>query len=201
GDRAQRVEGLSEVEPPLGALGRAEHGDEGVGGSLEKREAARDHEERKEEEAIRAQVGGRVEEKGAQREERQPDDDARLVPVAAHEEPRGDREQEVAEIKRGLHQTGLEVRELERLLELADQDIVEIVGDPPEEKETDDEHERQDALASCRCPCNVTVARGFRLTLQLNPPAHGRSARRPGAVARWTRSARRGLPGASRMAR
>src|SRR6185437_107004 len=40
--------------------------------------------------------------------------------------------------------------ELERLLELADEDVVEVVGDAPEKEQTDDEYQRQNALADGR---------------------------------------------------
>jgi hypothetical protein len=47
-----------------------------------------------------------------------------------------------------LHQPGLEVGQFEGLLELANQDVVEVVGNAPEKEQADDQPKDQQVFAA-----------------------------------------------------
>src|ERR1700683_216105 len=146
GNGAERIEGLREVEAALRGARVAHLRDEGVGGGFKEREAAGDDEQRNEE--IRVAVGerGRPEEEGAGSEEAEADEDSGLVAEAAHDERGRQREQKIAHVKGELDETGLEAADGEGLHELADEDVVEVVGNGPKEEEPgDDDEERESA--------------------------------------------------------
>ena len=140
GDRAERVEGLRQVQTARGTLCGPDDGHQRVGGGLEERKPTRDDEQRAQEEPIGAQRRGRVEEEGAGGIQEEADEESRLVAEAPHTEARRNREQEIAGVEGALHEAGAEVRQLEDFLELLDEDVVEVVGDAPQKEEADDEH-------------------------------------------------------------
>ncbi len=92
-----------------------------------------------EKQRIGAQGRGGVEEKRAESVQAEPDEQRRLVAETPHAEARGNGEQEVAAVKGALNEAGPEVRELKGILELLDENVVEVIGDAPKEKEAGDE--------------------------------------------------------------
>ena len=61
----ERVEGLRQVQAARGRRGGPRIGDVRVGGDLQQRDAGREHEQRAEEQRIRPQRGGRIEQRGS----------------------------------------------------------------------------------------------------------------------------------------
>ena len=118
--------------------------DERIGGGFEEGEAAGDDEEGEEEETVTAGDGGGPEEEGTRGVEQKSDDETGFVAGALHHECGGDGEEEVAHIESGLHEAGLKAGDGERLHEMADEDVVEIVGNAPEEEEGGDEDEGEE---------------------------------------------------------
>ncbi len=144
GDRAQRVEGLGQVQPPRRALGRPQHGHQRIGRGFEEGEAAGDHEQRAQEEAVDPRLGRGEEQQRAHAVKHQPQHHRRLVAPTLCEGRRGEGEDEVAEIEGRLDQAGLEVAERERLAEMGDQHVVEIVRHAPQEEQADDQNHGED---------------------------------------------------------
>ena len=135
GDGAEGVESLRKIEAAFGGAGIAHFRDEGVGGGFKKREAAGDDEEGDEE--IRVAIGerGGPEEQRAGAKEAEAGEDAGFVSRFASDKAGGDGEQEIAEIEGRLHESGLEAADGEGLHELADENVVEVVGNRPQEEE------------------------------------------------------------------
>ena len=79
GDGTERIEGLSKIQAARGAFGGAEHGDQGIGGGLEKGKATGDDEQRHQEQAVQMGCGGRIEQKGARCIETEADQSVPLV--------------------------------------------------------------------------------------------------------------------------
>ena len=145
GDGAEGVEGLGEIEAAFAGGGGAELGDEGVGGSFKEGQATGDHELSDEEKTVKAHLRGGVEEQAAGSEENEAGDDAELVAEFVHELASGDGEQEVTKIEPDLDASRAGAVDLKRLHELADEDVIEVVGDGPEEEEGGDYQERDKA--------------------------------------------------------
>ena len=160
--RPDRVERLRQVQPPRAARGIAQHGDERVGRCLQEREAAGDHEQREQEQLIGLRLRRRIEEQRADRIEDQPDDHTRLVPEPPADQPRRQRQHEIAHVEGRLDQARLQVRKRERLAELLNQDVVQIVGHPPQEEQAGNQHQR---------PEHRTHARHRSSSLQKTRPA------------------------------
>ena len=163
GDGAERIEGLREVEAALTGAGWAELGDEGVGAGLKKGEAAGNDELRDKEEGVEAGLRGGIEHPAAGAEEDEAGDNAGFVTEAAHELRGGDGEREVAEVEPDLDAGGAGAVEVERLHELADENVVEVVGNGPKKEEHGDDEERQEASGGNERGFNVFAAgRGLR---------------------------------------
>jgi len=56
----------------------------------------------------------------------------------AHQKRGRHSQQKISQVKSGLHQSSLEARDGEGLHEVADQDVIEIVRNAPEEKQHSD---------------------------------------------------------------
>src|SRR3546814_20273597 len=121
----------------------AERDDIGVGGGFEERRTRRDHEQRRQEYAVNPDLGRRIEQHRPQRIETEPAQYPRAIAEAPHQHPRRQGHQEIAEIEDELDQSGLSAVEIECLLKMADQYVVEIVRDRPEEEKAGDEREAQ----------------------------------------------------------
>ena len=142
-DGAERVEGLREVQPSLGGPRVAQHGDERVRPGLQESQPAGDHEQSEQEEAVMPHHGRGPEQKCAGAVEQQAGHQPRLVAVLPHDQRRRHGQQEVPHVEGRLEQSRLEAAHLERLHELLDQDVVQVVGDTPEEEQRRHQDEGQ----------------------------------------------------------
>ena len=146
-DSTEGVKGLRGVEASCRAAAGAEHGDVGIGGDLEDTLAARHHEERQQEERVPACRGRGLEEQCSQRTEREANKNSSAIAQPPHQPSGWKRHQEVATEERRLNQRRLEVAQVERLLEVGNQDVVEVDADRPEEEERRDQDERHEIPA------------------------------------------------------
>ena len=55
--------------------------------------------------------------------------------MLSHEQPGRNRQHEITQIKSGLHDAGLKSVDLERFHKLLDEDVIEVVGNGPKEKQ------------------------------------------------------------------
>src|SRR5271157_2729859 len=144
GDRAQRVEGLREIETPFRTLGISQLCNERIGGSFQKRKTAGNHEKRHEEKKVLSAQRCRPEQETSQSVQEQPSHKTRFVPESAHQQSRGDGQQKVPQVESRLHQPRLEPVNRKRLHELPDQDIVQIIGNSPQKEQRRHQNERKD---------------------------------------------------------
>ena len=114
---------------------------------FEERQAGRDHEQRDEEHPVLRHRRGREEQQAAGRVEQQADEDRRLVAEFLHDGRGRNREEEVAEIERGLHECRFEIGQEERLLELRDQYVVQVRGGAPQREQAAQQREREERRA------------------------------------------------------
>ena len=138
---ADRVEGLGEVEPPHGAFGIAKLSDQRIGSRLKKGEPAGDDKESQQEQVITSDIGGGPEKESSRAVEQQPSHQAELIATALHHHRRGNGEGKVTDIECRLHQAGLQTLQLEGLHELADEHVVQVVGDSPQQEQSGDQKE------------------------------------------------------------
>ena len=131
GERADRVEGLREIEAPRRRFRMPHRQDIRIGSDLEQRQSAGEHAKRREEKVELGIDARRDEERGTDRVQREPGQDAGFVGEAADEDRRGQRHDAVAEIERELHQAAFRVRDEEDVLECPDQRIGDVVGETP----------------------------------------------------------------------
>ncbi len=108
----------------------------GIGACLEKPETAGDNKERHKKQWIASSGCGREKKKCAAGVKNQAEDKTGLIAKAAHHKSRGNREDKVSEIESRLDETRLKARNLERLHELADENIVQVIGYRPKEEQT-----------------------------------------------------------------
>src|SRR5260221_12144458 len=106
---------------------------------------AGDYDQREEKDAVAAVKRRGPEQECASSEKNKARDETRLVSRAAHEERRGHGQQEIAQVKSGLHQAGLKAREGKRLDEIAGQDIIQIVRNSPGKQQKRNENERSES--------------------------------------------------------
>ena len=113
---------------------------------FEERQAGRDHEQRDEEHPVLRHRRGR---KNSRQPvvEQQADEDRRLVAEFLHDGRGRNREEEVAEIERGLHECRFEIGQEERLLELRDQYVVQVRGGAPQREQAAQQREREERRA------------------------------------------------------
>ena len=97
---------------------------------------------RRQEKAIFAGVCRGKEEKAPGRKQKQAGEESRFIAAAFHEETRRQREQKIAQVERRLHQSSLEPANLERLHELPDEHVVQVIGNAPEKEQPGNEHKR-----------------------------------------------------------
>ncbi len=142
GQRAQGIEGLGQVEAKGGMLFVAQDGHQGIGRGFQEGQARGDDEQGAQQPGILPDFRAGPEGEGAEGEDDEAGDHGRLVAEAPHQQAGGYRHDEVAGVKRLLHQAGFEVGEDEGLLELWDQDVVEIVGHAPEKEQGGDQYDR-----------------------------------------------------------
>ena len=139
---------MGKIQAAFGAVRVAQLGDEGIRCGFEEGEAAGDYEQSEEKKAVATGEGSWPKEESTHSEKNEAGDETGFVSSAAHQKSGGHGQQKIAHVKRGLHQAGLESRDREGLHEMTDQDVVEIVGNAPEEKQDGDEDERDQM--SCR---------------------------------------------------
>ena len=192
-DSAQGIERLREVQAPFRSGRIAQLRDERVRARFQKAQPRRDHEQRHQEEAVLAHNRSRPEQQGSRAVEQQPDHQAELVTAPAHDQSRRHRHREVPQVKSRLKQPRLGAGDLKRLHELADQNVVQVVGNRPQEEQRRDQHEREQVLprnqlvtglhaaipgarASCRKYSPGAPGPG---TWPLSPPARGWPPLRP----------------------
>ncbi len=107
--RAERIEGLRQVEPEGGVFFIAQYGHQRIGRGFQKSQPGGDDKQGREEPVILADFRRRIKQEGAEREKTQAGDDHGLVTKLAHEKTGRQGQQEIAHIEGGLHQTGLEI--------------------------------------------------------------------------------------------
>ncbi len=147
GHRAERVEGLRDVQAARAGLARAHQRRIGIRGRLEEGQAGGDHEQRHQEHAVFGRRGGREEQQAAGGVEQQADQDGGLVAEFLHHRGGRDRQEEVAEIEGRLHEGRFEIGQEEGLLELRDQHVVEVGGGAPQREQAAQQREREQGRA------------------------------------------------------
>ena len=110
--------------------------DERVGAGFKKTEAAGDDEQREEEERIASGHCSRIEQKCSSGVEDKASKKSSLISETAHDQSGGDSKQKVTKIKGGLHQARFKPADLEGLHELANENIIQVVGDGPEKEQS-----------------------------------------------------------------
>jgi hypothetical protein len=110
--------------------------DEGVGTGLKKPKPAGDNEQGEEKERVAPRHRGGIKEEGSACEKQKADEKSALVSEAAHDKGCGDGQQKVTEVESRLNETSLEAVDLERLHELPNKNVIEIVGDCPQKKQS-----------------------------------------------------------------
>src|SRR5260221_5436633 len=118
---------------------------------------AGDYDQREEKDAVAAVKRRGPEQECASSEKNKARDETRLVSRAAHEERRGHGQQEISQVKSGLHQAGLKARDGKRLHEMADQDIIQNVRNAPEKKQHRNENERNEMSGRKQSRCRAAV--------------------------------------------
>ena len=132
---AEGVEGLREIEAGGGGALRAEVGDVGVGGDLERGDAGGEDDEGAEEERKGGDGGGRDEEQGAHGHDKESRDHGALVADPFDDLAGGLGEDEVGGEEGELDHHGLGEAELEDGFEMGDEDVVEAGEETPHEEE------------------------------------------------------------------
>ena len=86
-----------------------------------------------------ADVDGRDEPERARRNQRQADEDAAFVAEFPRDQPGGNRHQEVSQIIGRLHEAGLLLVDVERVLKMLVQDVNHPVAKAPQQKQRGDQ--------------------------------------------------------------
>ena len=139
--RADRVEGLADVEAQRGAIAVANHRAIGIGGGFQKAQADGDSENGREEHGIGGHMRGGIEQHAAADIERQPHQDRQLIARSADHQRGRNGNEKVAAVKGALHQRAGEVAERKNAFELGDQDVVQARGAAPQREEAREQNE------------------------------------------------------------
>ncbi|EQB06261.1 hypothetical protein V475_06650 [Sphingobium baderi LL03] len=139
GRRSQRIDRLREGQAAMRALRRSQIGDQRICGNLQYSDTARQYEERGQEHAESRAGGGGNEEQASCRHRPQPQHDAAPITEPRDERSGGQGNDCIGREKGELRQHRLRIAELEKLLELGNQDIVEAGDAAPEEEQRDDQ--------------------------------------------------------------
>src|SRR5579859_1202994 len=145
------IKGLGKIQAAFGTLRITELRNERIRGGFEERKPAGHHEQRTQEKFVTSGERRRPEEERSGREQQQPSDKSRFVARALHQKRRRNGQYEVAHIKGALHKSGLKPRNLKGLHELADEHVVEIVGNAPEKKQEGNQEERRELAGRKKC--------------------------------------------------
>ena len=140
--RAQRVEGLRQVQPARGRLRPAQQRHIGIGRHLQQRDARGQHEQRAQEQRIGVQALGRTEHQAAHRGDAQPGDDAALVAQALQQPARRHRDQEIGREEAELDQHRLHIAQREHRLQVRDEDVVQRGDQTPHEEQRGQDRQR-----------------------------------------------------------
>ena len=124
-------------------IARSERRHVRVGADLEKALATREHEERAQEQRVRAHGRRRDEQRRAYGAHEKAGDDASTITGPPHDPARRQRRQKVPAEERRLDERRPEIREAEELLEMRNQDVVEVDAERPQKEQARDEDERQ----------------------------------------------------------
>ena len=144
GDRPDGIEGLREIEPTLRGLRISALRYKRIGSSLEKRQAARDYEQRHQKKPITSDDRSWPEQKCSRSKQKQANDESGFVSKPLHDQGRRNRENEIPHVKSRLNQSRLKSRNCERLHELSDQYVIEVIRNAPKKEKSRDKHKRQD---------------------------------------------------------
>ena len=138
------VECLRHRQASSRALLRAEHGDIGIRGGLNAREATGENEERQAERPKRLEhQSRRNEQKGAKGQHRQPHQDAPLIADPTNQQCRRHSHEKIRAKDRSLDEARLRLADVEDVLEMLVQDIQHGMAKPPDEKQGRDHEERE----------------------------------------------------------
>ena len=121
--------------------------DERIGRSFQERKATGDYKERNQEKCVTPNDCRGPEQECSGSKERKTDDESGFVSESPHDQAGRNCEYEISGIKGGLNQSRLEPVNFERLHELADQNVVEIVWDAPEEEQGSNQEKWQEVAA------------------------------------------------------
>lgn len=189
GHRTERIERLRDVEPARAGCARPHQRRVRVRRRFQERQARGDHEQRDEEHPVLRHRRGREEQQAADRIQQQADEDRRLVAEFLHDGRGRNRDEEIAEIERGLHERRFEIGQEERFPELRDQHVVQVRRGAPQREQAAQQREREQG----RAVQVIAVGCGFD-----SGSAHG--CLLPGLSRLWTSRRGRQSP-ASRMKR
>ena len=151
-DPADAVATLREVDAGGPELGRAERRGVGVGDGLEAGQPGGQDEQPDQEGTEGTDSSRRDEPEGADGDQAEADHDGALVPEPARQHAGWNGHQEVTHVVRELHQGGLGLGDVQRILEVLVQHVDHAVAQPPEQEEGADERERHRVAATRLIP-------------------------------------------------
>ncbi len=139
---ADRVERLHQVEPRRGGVRVTDDRDVGIGRDLQQGDAAGDHEQRAEGDAVGDQARGRDHAQRAERHDAQADHQRALVADAFDQLGRRQRGEEVGDEPHRLDQRGLGVAQLEHAAQVRQQRVVDDGDEAPHEEQRGQQRQR-----------------------------------------------------------
>src|SRR5277367_4151766 len=144
GDGADGIKSLRKIQAAFRAVRIAELRNKRIRGSLQKGKAAGNDEQCEQKKRVTAGQRSGPEKERSRGKEQQADYESRFVTGALHHQRRGNRQEKISHVERRLHESGLKTRNRKRLHELANQNVIQIIGDAPEKKQRGDQNERND---------------------------------------------------------
>ena len=136
---ADAVAALRQVDAGRAGVGRAERRRVGVGDGFETGQTGRQDEKADQEGAEGADLGRGNEPEGANRNQRQADDDPALVAKAPGQHPGRNSHKEVPHVVRELHERRLCLGDVQRVLEVLVEHVDHAVAQSPKQKERADQ--------------------------------------------------------------
>ena len=136
---AAAVDGLRDVDARRAVFRGAQHGGVRIGDGFQTGHAGRNHKQAEQERPVFTEADRVDKPKRPRRDQRQADQDAALVAELAGDEAGRNRHQKVGEIVGRLHEAGLFLVDVERVLKMLVQNVNHAVAKTPHQKQRGDE--------------------------------------------------------------
>lgn len=140
------VERLGNVDAALCTVGRAEHGDVGIGSRFQTGEPATDDEQREQEKLKGIDVAARNEHEGTDAVKQEASGNARAVAETADDAARRQRHDEISTVNHCLHEGRAGFVHREGILEMLVEHVKYAVGKAPQKEQGGDENERHQII-------------------------------------------------------